>query len=101
MEYYYSIIQQQILKVIFYLFIEFFFIIFNIVNRGDRIAQVIIEKITDTEIIEVEDLNDTERGQGGFGSTGISQENIIDDSINISINFKIIFLSNFKRKKKN
>ncbi len=41
------------------------------VNYGDRIAQLIIEKITDTEVEEVEDLDETVRGEGGFGSTGV------------------------------
>jgi len=44
-----------------------------LVNAGDRVAQVIIEKITETEVIEVEDLNATERGNGGFGSTGVKK----------------------------
>ena len=34
-----------------------------------------IEKYTETEAIEVEDLEDTERGEGGFGSTGVSLNN--------------------------
>ena len=42
------------------------------VKIGDRIAQMIVEKIAMVEIIEVEDLNETERGEGGFGSTGIN-----------------------------
>jgi len=46
------------------------------VSYGDRIAQLIIEKITYTEIEEVEDLNNTDRGEGGFGSTGVKTENI-------------------------
>lgn len=46
------------------------------VSPGDRIAQLIIEKISATEIVEVDELNDTARGAGGFGSTGISVENI-------------------------
>ena len=41
------------------------------INHGDRIAQLIIEKYTRTDIEEVEDLNETERGEGGFGSTGV------------------------------
>jgi len=52
-------------------------IIFFLVNYGDRIAQLIIEKITQTHIIEVESLEETERGDGGFGSTGVS----LDDKI--------------------
>ena len=37
---------------------------------GDRIAQAIPEKISTEEFTFVERLNDTERGAGGFGSTG-------------------------------
>lgn len=44
------------------------------IKQGDRIAQFIIEKITETEIEEVDDLDNTERGQGGFGSTGVNAE---------------------------
>ena len=40
------------------------------VKEGDRIAQMIIEKISMVDIHEVDDLADTERGDGGFGSTG-------------------------------
>ncbi len=40
------------------------------VNEGDRIAQLIIEKIATPEVEEVESLDDTVRGAGGFGSTG-------------------------------
>ncbi len=38
--------------------------------KGDRIAQLIIEKITTPEVAVVENLDDTDRGTGGFGSTG-------------------------------
>ena len=41
------------------------------VKRGDRIAQMVINKIETPEIIEVEELNDSSRGKGGFGSTGV------------------------------
>jgi dUTP pyrophosphatase len=40
------------------------------INHGDRIAQLIIEKIIQAEIIQVETLELTERGENGFGSTG-------------------------------
>ncbi|GFT96515.1 deoxyuridine 5'-triphosphate nucleotidohydrolase, mitochondrial [Nephila pilipes] len=40
------------------------------VNKGDRIAQFICEKISYPELEEVENLDETERGKGGFGSTG-------------------------------
>jgi dUTP pyrophosphatase len=41
------------------------------VSYGDRIAQLIIEKYTPTVIQEVETLDESQRGEGGFGSTGI------------------------------
>lgn len=40
------------------------------VNEGDRIAQLIIEKISTPEVVEVDSLDETLRGSGGFGSTG-------------------------------
>ncbi len=40
------------------------------VNHGDRIAQLVISPIFTPEVEEVTDLSDTERGAGGFGSTG-------------------------------
>ena len=42
------------------------------VKEGDRIAQMIIEKYTLTDLVEVESLDDTARGAGGFGSTGVA-----------------------------
>ncbi|KDQ14112.1 hypothetical protein BOTBODRAFT_145768 [Botryobasidium botryosum FD-172 SS1] len=40
------------------------------VEEGDRVAQLIIEKIETPETVEVDDLDETLRGAGGFGSTG-------------------------------
>ena len=40
------------------------------VKKGDRVAQLILERITTPEVAEVEDLDATDRGAGGFGSTG-------------------------------
>ena len=40
------------------------------VNKGDRIAQLVIEKICTPELVEVKELEETERGSGGYGSTG-------------------------------
>ncbi len=40
------------------------------VKKGDRIAQLICEQIFYPEIEQVEELSTTERGAGGFGSTG-------------------------------
>jgi dUTP pyrophosphatase len=39
---------------------------------GDRCAQIYFEQILDATFIETEDLSNTERGEGGFGSTGKS-----------------------------
>ena len=40
------------------------------VNKGDRIAQLIIEKCHDVEWEETEELSDSDRGEGGVGSSG-------------------------------
>lgn len=40
------------------------------VKAGDRIAQAMVIPIPSVELVEVEELTDTERGAGGFGSTG-------------------------------
>ncbi|MBT95468.1 MAG: dUTP diphosphatase [Acidimicrobiaceae bacterium] len=42
------------------------------VNRGERIAQLVIQKVEQAEFAEVDDLSETERGIGGFGSTGVN-----------------------------
>ncbi|KAF8915849.1 dUTP diphosphatase [Mucidula mucida] len=39
-------------------------------QEGDRVAQLIIEKISTPEVVEVQDLDETIRGAGAFGSTG-------------------------------
>jgi dUTP pyrophosphatase len=41
-------------------------------KRGDRIAQLIIQKVERAEFIEVSQLPGSGRGSGGFGSTGVS-----------------------------
>jgi dUTP diphosphatase len=41
------------------------------IKRGDRIAQLVIQRAYQAEITLVEDLDLTERNQGGFGHTGI------------------------------
>jgi len=41
-----------------------------LIQRGDRIAQAVIAPVTRIEIIAADALNDTGRGEGGFGSTG-------------------------------
>jgi len=41
------------------------------INPGDRIAQIVFSKYEKAELVEVETLDTTERGKGGFGHTGI------------------------------
>lgn len=41
-----------------------------VIKRGDRIAQLIIAPVARSVFDEVEDLDETERGEGGFGHTG-------------------------------
>ena len=40
------------------------------VRRGDRIAQMVIQKVEQADLLAVAELDETERGAGGFGSTG-------------------------------
>ena len=39
------------------------------INNGEKVAQIIIEKIAHCNVVEVEDLDNTARGSNGFGST--------------------------------
>lgn len=41
------------------------------VNMGDRICQMVISKHEQAEFVQVSTLDDTERGNGGFGHTGV------------------------------
>jgi dUTP pyrophosphatase len=41
------------------------------IERGDRIAQLVVAPVTHAAMIEVDALDDTARGSGGFGSTGV------------------------------
>jgi dUTP pyrophosphatase len=40
------------------------------VERGDRIAQLVIQRVESADFVEVDGLADSQRGLGGFGSTG-------------------------------
>lgn len=42
-----------------------------VIRRGDRIAQLVIAPVSRAEWVEVPTLGSTERGAGGFGSTGV------------------------------
>ncbi len=41
------------------------------IRRGDRIAQMVVQSLPEIELIEVEELPGSPRGEGGFGSTGV------------------------------
>lgn len=41
-----------------------------VINDGERIAQMVIARCEQAEVVQVEELSDTERGTGGFGHTG-------------------------------
>ena len=41
------------------------------ISRGDRIAQLLVAPVTRASFIETEDLTASDRGDGGFGSTGV------------------------------
>lgn len=42
-----------------------------VVEDGERIAQLVVAKCEQAEFVEVTELSETERGTGGFGSTGV------------------------------
>src|SRR5690625_1911577 len=44
---------------------------FVLIRTGDRIAQLVVQPIPNVEAIEVFEVAETERGEGGFGSTGV------------------------------
>ena len=41
------------------------------ISRGMRIAQIIFKEIPEVNLVEVDELDNTKRGSGGFGSTGV------------------------------
>lgn len=41
------------------------------IERGERIAQLVIQKVPVVDLVEVDELGETDRGEGGFGSSGV------------------------------
>lgn len=41
-----------------------------VIERGERIAQLVIQRVPVVSLVEVEELDETDRGAGGFGSSG-------------------------------
>lgn len=39
--------------------------------KGDKVAQLVIQRVERVDIVESDELNETARGEGGFGSTGL------------------------------
>jgi len=51
--------------------IQFHYDGYFMLTKGSRIAQICLEKVEEFKLEVVEELSDTERGDGGFGSTGV------------------------------
>lgn len=50
------------------------------IRKGDRIAQLVIQPLPSVEVYEVEgDLKETDRGEGGFGSSGVREREQMSD----------------------
>ena len=41
------------------------------ITRGDKVAQLVIQPVASIDLTEVDELDETVRGEGGFGSTGV------------------------------
>ncbi len=53
-----------------------------VVKHGDRVAQGILERIVIANVQEVAELDDTDRGASGFGSTGTSSLPVAEGTLN-------------------
>lgn len=42
-----------------------------VVEKGMKVAQIVIAPVTQAEVVEVSEIDSTDRGAGGFGSTGV------------------------------
>jgi dUTP pyrophosphatase len=51
------------------------------IARGAKIAQMVIARHEQAELVEVEALSDTARGAGGFGSTGMTAPSLSKDRV--------------------
>lgn len=47
-----------------------------LIRKGDRIAQGVLQRVPIANFIEVDELDETERGAGGFGSTGVNMKEV-------------------------
>lgn len=46
------------------------------VSKGDKLAQLVFQKVPEINLLQVDELSDTIRGSGGFGSTNIGTDNV-------------------------
>jgi len=44
------------------------------IKKGEKIAQIVVARYEEAEIEEADELSETSRGEGGFGSTGLTKE---------------------------
>ena len=51
-----------------------------VITRGHKIAQMVIARHEQAELVEMEDLSESSRGAGGFGSTGMTSASVKDRS---------------------
>jgi dUTP pyrophosphatase len=47
------------------------------IQRGDRIAQLVIQQVACVHLVAVDELDNTERGAGGFGSSKVASEGVL------------------------
>jgi len=66
------------------------------IRRGDRIAQLVPAPVQRASFTEVEALDDTARGAGGFGSTGMTSESADDEPVDDNIPDNVGSLSGIK-----
>ncbi len=43
-----------------------------VVEKGNKVAQMLIQPVSQKQLLEVSELDETDRGEGGFGSTGVN-----------------------------
>ncbi len=51
------------------------------ITRGDRIAQLVIQRVEEARFVAVDELPSSERGEGGFGSTGVKSVDLTADEV--------------------
>ena len=59
------------------------------IKQGDRVAQLILKKIAIPTVQEVQELGETERGTGGFGSTGVQSSSQQGEGRQINISMTV------------